>query len=326
VIALLCGWVAAEAAETRVQAALVIAVDQREEAADAAVAEAERLGGWFQSRTPAYVSLRIPVAQSDAFVDTVSAQGKVLDRSLSREDVSQQLADLRARLKAREEVIARYEAVLATASSKGIVSVEQQILAAIQDVERLKGQIRLLESQATMASVDVSFQFRDRQAPANDGTSSFAWLNTLDLQRVVAALQDPEPSWQTKSTVPPPPPGFSAWRHTQHYRATSAEGVLVTVRTVDHDPKADLAFWTEAARERMTAAGYEEMAVETLQASGVDGTLLELAAPLGTEDWTYLIAFFPTPRRIAIVEVAGEVSEVAKERDALVAWMREITP
>jgi hypothetical protein len=321
---LVFGW--AEAAETRVMASLVIAVDQREEAADAAVAEAERLGGWFQSRTLAYVSLRIPVDASEALVDVVSSQGKVLDRSLSREDVSQQLADLRARLKAREEVLDRYDAVLATASVKAILSVEQQILQAIQHVERLKGQIRVLEQQANFAAVDVSFQFRDRQAPANDGTSSFAWLNTLDVQRVIAALQEHEPSWTTKITVPPPPPGFSAWRKKSHYRATSPEGVLVTVRTVKHEPEAELAFWTEAAKERMAAAGYKVMAVEDLSASGVPGTLLDLAAPVGTQDWSYLVAFFPAGKRIAIVEVAGEVSEVVKQRAGLLTWMQGITP
>jgi len=321
-IALWCAM--AGAAETRVMASLVVAVSQKEEAADSAVAEAERLGGWFQARTPAYVSLRVPVDQGEALVEAVSAQGKVLDRSLSREDLSQELADLRARLKAREDVLARYNAVLAKASAKSIVSVEQQIMQAIQQIELLKGRIRMLESQGAMAAVDVSFQFRDRQAPVNDGSSSFAWLNSLDVQNVIAALRTDLPEWKTKATVPPPPADFSAWRHGKSFRATSPDGILVRVRTERHEPEADVAFWTEAARERMSAAGYTVVGTEEVAASGASGTLLDLAAPVGTEDWSYLVGFFPAGKKILIVEIAGEVTRVAAQRDAVEAWMKDI--
>ncbi len=314
---------AADAAETRVMASLVVAVSQKEEAADAAVAEAERLGGWFQARTPDHVSLRVPVDQGEVLVDAVSAQGKVLDRSLSRDDLSQELADLRARLKAREDVLARYNAVLAKASAKSIVSVEQQIMHAIQQIELLKGRIRMLESQAAMAAVDVSFQFRDRQAPVNDGSSSFAWLNSLDVQNVIAALRADVPDWKTKATITPPPPGFSAWKDQRRFRATSPDGILVRVRTEKHEPEADIVFWTEAARERMTAAGYTVMGTEDISASGAPGTLLDLAAPVGTEDWTYLIAFVPAARKILVVEIAGEVATIVPQRHAIVAWIRE---
>jgi hypothetical protein len=321
VIALLGLWAAAEAAETRVVASLVIAVSQKEEAADAAVDQAEKLGGYFQARTPQHVSLRVPVTQGEALVEAISLQGKVLDRSLSRDDLSQQLADLRARLKAREEVLARYDAVLEKASAKSIVSVEHQIMQAIQQIELLKGQIRMLESQASMAAVDVSFQFRDRQAPVNDGSSSFAWLNSLDVQNVIAALRTDLPEWKTKADIPEVPDGFSAWKDERAFRAASPDGILVRARTEPHEPEADLAFWTEAARARMTAAGYKLVAEEPIEASGTPGTLLELAAPVGTEDWTFIVAFVPAGRKILVVEIAGEVSTVGAQRSALLAWL-----
>jgi hypothetical protein len=93
--------------ETRVSASLVVAVPQQEAAAEALVAEARELGGWFQSWTSGEVSLRLPDEKVDALVAFAAGQGKVLDRSLAREDASQELADLRGRLAAREQVLDR---------------------------------------------------------------------------------------------------------------------------------------------------------------------------------------------------------------------------
>jgi hypothetical protein len=309
-----------------VTASVVVAVSQREAAADALVDKARELGGWFQSRTPESVSLRVPVEQADALLAFAAEQGKVVDRSLAREDASQELADLRGRLAAREEVLDRYYAVLATAGAGSIVSVERQIVAAIEEIERIKGRIRALEDQSENARVDVGFQFRDRAAPARDGSSSFRWLNTLDVQDVIAGMQSRWPDWRTSASVPSPPDGFSAWKKEGRYRAASPDGVLFRVRSVRHKPPAELPFWKEAVRERMVAAGYRLVSESEVEAGGVAGGLVELAAPIGTEDWTYLVAFFPAGRKLVLAEAAGEISEVEPRKEALLAAIRALQP
>ncbi len=306
-------------AETAVSASLVVAVDQRDEAADALVDRARELGGWFQARTRDSVALRVPADQAEAFATWAGEQGKVLARSLERVDVSRELADARGRLEAREAVLDRYGEVLATARAGSVVEVERQITWAIEEIERLKGRIRVLEDQARWARIDVAFQFRDRSAPARDGTSSFAWLNTLDVQDLVGSMRDERPDHRTRGvTVPEPPAGFSAWRG-RRYRAASPEGLVFRVRTEKHEPRAELAFWQEAVRSRMEAAGYTVVAESTIEGAGTTGGLLELAAPMGTEDWTYLLAFFPSGRRMVVAEAAGEVSTFAPARDAVLA-------
>lgn len=317
---------ASAAEETRVSASLVVAVSQREEAADALVGKARELGGWFQSRTDEGVSLRVPVGEADALVAFAAEQGKVVDRALAREDASQELADLRGRLAAREEVLGRYYSVLATAGPKSIVAVERQIVAAIEEIERLKGRIRLLEDQSSNARVDVSFQFRDRAAPARDGSSSFRWLNTLNVQDVIVGMQSSWPDWRTSATVPAPPEGFSAWKKARRYRAASPDGVLFRVRTERHKPRAELSFWKEAVRERMVAAGYTVVAESDVDAGGVAGGLVELAAPIGTDDWTYLVAFFPVGRRLVVAEAAGSIADVEPRKEAVLDAIRAIRP
>jgi hypothetical protein len=313
-------WGAPESApqETFVAASLVVAVSQQELAAEAVVAKARSLGGWFQSRTPLAVSLRIPVESVDEMVAFAETQGKVVDKSLSRQDTSQELADLRGRLEAREKLLDEYYRVLAGANADSIVSVEYQIVEAIAQIEALRGRIRMLEDQSSNARLDVSFQFRDRAAPARDGSSSFGWLNTLNVQDVVQSLQEDRPSHRTRGvSVPAPPDGFSAWRKKGRYRAASSDDVLFRVRSERHKPKAELAFWKEAVRERMVAAGYRLVAEGDIEAGGTKGATIELAAPIGTEDWTYLVAFFLDGRRLVVVESAGEITKFDARRAAI---------
>lgn len=303
---------AADPVATAVSAALVLQVGQPLDAADALVVKAKSIGGWFQSRTQDHVSLRVPVDQIDEVLAFAAGLGKVADRSEERRDLTAPLADARGRLAARREVLGRYEEVLKAAGPESIVAVEQQIIEQISQIEYLEGTIRVLQDQSDNARLDVSFQFRDRTAPRRDGTSSFAWLNTLNVYDVVVGLQAEKPGWRTH-TDPATPEGFSAWRKGGRYRAASPDGVLYRVRSVKHKPEADLAFWKEAVRERMVAAGYRAVAESDLDG----GARMEFASPLGQEDWTYEVAFFLDGKKIVVAEAAGEVVRFDGRRAAV---------
>ena len=56
----------------------------------------------------------------------------------------------------------------------------------------------------------------------------------------------------------------------------------------------------------MADAGYTFVAESEITAGGVKGYLIELAAPMGTEDSSYWIAVFPDGKRLIVVEAAGE--------------------
>jgi hypothetical protein len=313
--------------ETLVTASVVVAVSQQEAAADAVVAKATELGGWFQSRTDGALSLRVPTGTVETLVNFAEGQGKVLDKALARQDASVELADLRGRLEARQSLLSEYYKVLEEAGADSVVSVEYQIVAQIQEIEGLQGRIRMLEDQAANARVDVAFQFRDRAAPARDGSSSFRWLNSLNVQDVIGSLQASKPYHRTGGVrVPKPPDGFSAWRKKGRYRAASADDVLFRVRTERHKPKGELSFWKEAVRVRMQAAGYKVVEEKDLGIVGVNGATLELVAPVGTEDWTYLIGFFPAGRRIIVAEAAGEVTKFEARREQILTAIKDIQP
>lgn len=312
--------------ETAISARLVLAVTQRDATADAVIAKARELGGWFQSRDDQSVSLRVPVERSEELIAWAEGQGKVLDRSFARQDVSQPLTELRGRLEARRSVLEQYDQVLSSATVNSIVSVQSAILRVIGEIEGFQGRIKLLEDQARYARVDVAFQFLDRSAPARDGSSSFRWLNTLNVQDVMVGMWAERPDWRSGGVTVETPAGFSAWKKTSRARAASADGALYRVRVEQHKPRAELAFWKEAVRERSVAAGYRVVAESDVEAGGVPGASIELLAPIGTEDWTYLITFFPVGGKVVVAEAAAEVTVFDAHRDAILAATKALVP
>jgi hypothetical protein len=117
----------------------------------------------------------------------------------------------------------------------------------------------------------------------------------------------------------PVPDGFARYTDAQETRAVSPEGVTYRVRSEANKPYADLPFWKEALKKRMLDAGYLFLREAPVTADNREGYLLELIAPFGQQDDTYLMAVFALEKKIVIVEAAGEVNQLAARRKAIIA-------
>lgn len=304
-----------------VDAQLVVKVKHPQAVADALVSHARELGGYFSKRTHQQVVFRIPTAHVDGFIDHVDAQGLVVSRSLTNTGLTRNIADAKARLAARESVLARYFSVLDEAGADSVVTVERTIVGLIEQIEHLKGRIRAMEHQAAYADVVVDFQFRDRAAPVRDGSSSFAWLNTVNLEELIEAFHYGYPAEGSRRFRGAClPEGFAPYDISRESRAISPDGVMLRVRAERHEPVADLDFWEEALLERMAAAGYLQQGDPTrMTVSGVAGSTVTFHAPLGVDDYTYQVAVFPLGKSLVIVEAAGEISTFEQRSDAIQA-------
>lgn len=308
-----------------VTAGLVVQVDDREAALAQAVALAEARGGWFASLSTDHVDLRVPAAEAPALVEALRGLGELVDRSYDRRDLGPQLTNLDVRLESRRSVLARYEAVLAEASPKSVVTVERQITGLVGEIEQLEGQRRVLVDQVAHARVSLSLRFRERRAPRPDGSSSFAWLNTVNIDDL---LRDFEQGWRaprSRATVPTPE-GFAAWRRRGRFQAESPDGVRLRVRKAKNKPTADLTYWSEALQRRMTEAGYTVLSSQTTQTTaGASVYLLELGAGLGETDVTYLVGLMVSGRKLVVIEAAGESTVFRDHRAQVVAAVEGIT-
>jgi hypothetical protein len=312
---------------TAVTASMVVKVDDRDAAAAELVAFAQARGGWFAEMTPNRVSLRLPGGSVDDVVALVDGQGVVVSRSVASADLRAEIADLAARKEARESILDRYFQLLTTAGPDAVVSVEQEIIRIVRDIESLSGRLRVLEAQVAMARVEVSFEFRDRTAPARGGFTLFPWVGTLDMVGVLDAFTwSARPAGPTRRVSAPTPEGFSAYKK-QNYgtmRAASPDGVMYRVRAVPHKPEATVAFWQEAVRERMQGAGYELLEQGLFDSAAGPGFVMRFAAPYGPLDFSYDIAVVPVSGRIYIAEAVGEVGAVAARSAAIRAAMEGV--
>jgi hypothetical protein len=307
---------------TAITGMLTLRVNDREAAIQQAIADAEAAGGWFQSLGKDHVSLRIPVDSARGFLESQRRHGDLLDRSYSAQDLGSQMRDLEGLIAARRDVLLKYLSVLDSASPKAVVSVEREVTRVVQQIEHAEGQLRVLRDRADYARIDLHFRFRERRAPRRDGSSSFAWLNTMNVGDMVDDLRRGRRATRSRATVPVPE-GFAPWRKRGRFQAVSPDGVSVRVRSAKNKPRAELGFWEEALKSRMVDAGYRVIHEERLATSGGPGALLELGAAAGEADQTYLVVVFVDGRHLIIAEATGEAETFRARREAVLAAFKE---
>jgi hypothetical protein len=172
-----------------VRDALTIKVGDRDKAAEAVIAAAESAGGYFTMRNDNFLRLRIPTKKQAEVLAAASKLGLIVERTHAADDLTSDLEEQRTLLESRREVLQRYFAVLNTARPQAVTTVEHEMTSLIAEIEELEGSLRMSLHRLQYAELEVSFEFRDRQAPARDGSSSFQWLNTMNLADLIGDFQ-----------------------------------------------------------------------------------------------------------------------------------------
>ena len=120
------------------------------------------------------------------------------------------------------------------------------------------------------------------------------------------------------------PEGFAVYEGNRPYRAMSSDGVVYRVRTVNDSTDATLAFWKEALKKRMLDAGYVFLREGEAKSSNQTGYVLEVTAPYGVRDYTYLMAVFKQDKHLVLVESSGEVATFEKRRPQVLAAIEQL--
>jgi Domain of unknown function (DUF4349) len=114
--------------------------------------------GTDQSAGPlqAFVTIRVPAAKYQSFIDAVARLGTVLVQSENTEDVTQQHIDLKARLGNLQVEERRLRQFFSKARNvTEMLRIEAQLSRVRGEIESLAAQVAYLERQAAMASVTV---------------------------------------------------------------------------------------------------------------------------------------------------------------------------
>ncbi|MBM4343048.1 MAG: DUF4349 domain-containing protein [Deltaproteobacteria bacterium] len=161
------------------------AVQHEMEGRDEELVDKRTVGGWPILVTDTDLHLEVPQDVLAATVDELAAAGIVLQKSLQRVDLTEQIAQLQAKLKSKREILERLRSFFADSDTHSTLRIEQSMTQLVVEIEHLQGELNVAESSARMAHVQVSFQYHQKQR-ITYVRSPFEWLNTLDIDRFVA--------------------------------------------------------------------------------------------------------------------------------------------
>ena len=127
----------------------------------------EASGGWVayasessgSSRRTASLTLRIPSAQLDAFLEGAGGAGRVTRREESADDVTESYYDTRTRLETQQALMARLQALVTDAADlSDLLALESQIADTQYQIDSLQSRLNSTDRQVDYATVNVSLR------------------------------------------------------------------------------------------------------------------------------------------------------------------------
>jgi hypothetical protein len=144
---------------------LSLVVDNIRSRVNAILAETEKRGGYMVSSSItspeevpfATLVIRVPSKDLDVMLEYLRSQAiKVTSENLVGRDVTDQYVDYEARLTTLNTTKARFESILASATTvSDIMNVQQQIISAQGQIDSIRGQMQYLEKTAENAKLTI---------------------------------------------------------------------------------------------------------------------------------------------------------------------------
>ncbi len=105
------------------------------------------------------IVIRIPTANFQPFLDNLSKEVSYFDeKTISRQDVTEEFVDIEARLKAKKELENRYLELLKKAKNVSeILEIERELASIREEIEAKEGRLKYLSSRVSLSTISVAF-------------------------------------------------------------------------------------------------------------------------------------------------------------------------
>lgn len=119
------------------------------------------------------ITVRVPSKNFDAFLNDISKGVSYFDnKEISSQDVTEEYIDIDARLKAKKVLEARYLELLKKANKVSeMLEIEAQLSAIREEIEAKEGQLRYMQSQVSMSTINIEFY----KTVANEGGATLSY-------------------------------------------------------------------------------------------------------------------------------------------------------
>jgi hypothetical protein len=120
------------------------------------------------------LTLRVPSARFDDTMTRLAGLGTVVEQSRSAEDVTTQVIDNDARVRAQERSVRRIEALLTEAERLGdVIAIESDLARRQADLDSLKSQQAYLADQTSLSTITVSLDQPPKRATPDEEPDGF---------------------------------------------------------------------------------------------------------------------------------------------------------
>jgi hypothetical protein len=159
---------------------------------DAIIDLSEAQGGRLQARRDDGVTIRVPAARFRETMTKIDRLGMVTHRSVTAEDVSEEIHDAEVRLLNLQATRKRLQDFLAKANDiPSTLTVEKELERVALEIDRIEGRMRFLQARASLSTIDVRIAAQVRPvvaavepppppAPRTGIALPITWLDQLD--------------------------------------------------------------------------------------------------------------------------------------------------
>ena len=123
------------------------------------------------------------------------------------------------------------------------------------------------------------------------------------------------------------PPGYVEVEPSYHsnFRAVSAEGCALTLRTEDNPKNGDLGFWEKAIQSRLVGVGgYQQVSRQEVMNDKTPGVEILYDYLRPDAAFNYMLTVFVKGGRVYVIEAAGTRERMAQDlpniREAIQTW------
>jgi len=118
-----------------------------------------KLDGYVSEESRDRITLRVPSGRLDELVAIARQLGKVTRQDIRVQDVTSAFVDLQIRIDNLKRLRARLQELVEAGSNvQEVLEVERELARVTRELEQLEGQLRLMDSQVTFATLVVFFE------------------------------------------------------------------------------------------------------------------------------------------------------------------------
>ncbi len=198
-----------------------------------------RSNGYVEQSYRDYLVLRIPAEQFDTIFARILGMGSVKYQSVETWDVTDQYADIQARLTTAEATRERLYTLLERSTDpEERARILREIGRLTEEIESIKQQVQILDSRIAFSRITVELIPR-LQEDRTGQDIPFGWIESLNPLSPVSdklkARMDLNPGED-----------FAVFAREDIYLAEDASGTSISVSSVENSPRGDSLFWQKA--------------------------------------------------------------------------------